>query len=145
MAQFFKRRAKPGINKNDQKVQRGKEAVGRGRAAGSLGYRYPLVERLSVTLDFITPQNQSVDQQTRVFGPLDGCEFSVPCPGRCGCGSYDLAAKIKAVIDAGEKASESSGICKEPLYSGSPDICGLKLQCKIEIRYLPQPVPHLEP
>lgn len=138
MAQFFKRRAKPGINKNDQKVQRGKEAAGRSRAAGSLGYRYPSVEKLSVFLDFITPQNQSLAQQVRVFKPSDACDFSVPCPGRCGCGSYDLAAKIKTVVEAQEKVSESSGVCQEPLYSGSPDICGLKLQCKIEASYLPQ-------
>lgn len=139
MSPFFRRRSRSGPNKNEQKVLRGKEAANRTRLAGLLGQRYPSVERLSVQLDFISPQGHSIDHQTRIFWPSDTCDFSVPCPGRCSGGSYDLAAKIRPVVEGRETLSESSGLCQEPLYGGSPDTCGFRLKCRIEVRYLPQP------
>ncbi|MEK7656404.1 MAG: hypothetical protein AAB412_01480 [Elusimicrobiota bacterium] len=147
MAQFFKKRRGPqGPNKNEQKVRRGQEAADRARRNGALSQHHPSVERLSVQLNFLGAQNQPIDQQTRVFGPSDVCDFSVPCPGRCGTGAFDLAAKIQAVVETRQALSESSGLCKVPLFAGSPDACGLQLKCRIEVRYFPQAVePPLDP
>ncbi len=140
MAQFFKkRRGKGGPSKNEQKVARGREAANRTRMAGTVGQRFPALERLTVKLEFISPQGQTVDTQSRGLGPDDAYEFSVPCPGRCGQGSYDLAAKIQAVIEAREGMSESSGQCRVPTYPGSPEVCGYQLKCRIEATYFPQP------
>jgi hypothetical protein len=141
MAQFFKRRARASPNKNEEKVQRSREAASQANFAGVLGQRFPTVERLSVQLEFVNPQSHSVEHQTRLFSASDSCDFKVPCPGRCGQGSYDLAGKIQAVVDAHESSSEGNGICQEPLYAGSPEVCGYQLKCKIEVRYLPQPAP----
>lgn len=141
MAQFFKKRRGPqGPNKNEQKVRRGQEASDRARRNGVLSQNLPSVERLCVQLDFLGAQNQPIDQQSRVFGPTDVCDFSVSCPGRCGTGAFDLAAKIQAVVEARQTLSESSGLCKVPLFAGSPDACGLQLKCRIEVRYFPEPV-----
>lgn len=140
MAGYFKRRARAGPSKNDKKVRRGQDAANRSRLAGVLSQRYSSLERLSVELQFLSPQKQVLDRKTLVFGPSDVCDFSVPCPGRCGVGSFDLAAKIKAVIEAREAISESSGTCQQPLYAGSPNVCGLELKCRIEARFAPLPV-----
>ena len=147
MAQFFKKRRGPqGPNKNEQKVRRGQDAADHARRTGALSQHHPSVERLCVQLNFLGAQNQPIDQQTRVFGPSDICDFSVPCPGRCGTGAFDLAAKIQAVVETRQALSESSGLCKVPLFAGSPDACGLQLKCRVEVRYFPQAVePPLDP
>ncbi len=140
MAQFFKRRGPSGPNKNEQRVQRGKEAERRSRMTGALGQRYPTVERLAVDLDFTGPQGQSLERKTWAFGLNDAVDLAAPCPGRCGEGKFDLAAKIEAVIEARQALSEAAGKCQEPLYSGSTEVCGCQLKCRIEVRYLPLPV-----
>lgn len=139
MAQFFKRRGPSGPNKNEQKVQRGREAERRNRMGGGLGERYPTVERLSVGLEFTGPQGQSLERKTWTFGPSDACDLAAPCPGRCGEGKFDLAGKIGAVIEARQPLAEASGKCQQPLYSGSTEVCGCQLKCRIEVRYLPEP------
>lgn len=135
MAQFSKRRVKPSPNKNEAKIQRNRDAAYQVHSAGVLGQRYPDVERLRVELDFTDPRSHAVEHKTSVFGPSDACHFKVPCPGRCGQGSYDLAGKINAVIEAHEAFSESNGTCQEPLYAGAQETCGYHLKCKIEVRY----------
>lgn len=138
MAQFFKRRAKPGPSKNEQKVERSREAARTASRAGVLGQRFPSVERLSVELAFSTPEGHALDNQKRAYRATDPCDFSVPCLGRCGGGTFDLAAKIEAVVTARERLSESNGTCQQSLYAGSPDVCGCRLSCRIEVSYLPQ-------
>ena len=103
---------------------------------GRLSDAFPQVERLTVGLELLSPQNAPLsERETRVFKPEDKCDFSVPCPGRCGQGSFNLAAKLQAVVESHETASQSSGTCQEPLYVGSPDVCGVKLNCQIQIQY----------
>ncbi|MBI4425050.1 MAG: hypothetical protein HY554_15060 [Elusimicrobia bacterium] len=141
MARFFKkRRPKGGPSKNEEKVTRSREAAARERSMSRLADRFPQVERLSVQLDLVSPQNHPLaERQTRVFRPEDACDFSVPCPGRCGHGSFDLAAKLESVVETRQPLSESSGTCQEPLYAGSPDVCGVRLNCRIEVAYAPEP------
>jgi hypothetical protein len=142
MPQFFKprrRRTKPGPNKNEQKVMRGQESERQARSAGLLRDRFPAAERLQVHLDFFTPQQQLLDQQTRTFSASDVCDFQVPCPGRCGGrGSFDLAGKIKTVIDSRQPRAEGTGVCREQLFAGSADVCGFRLHCKIDVDYSAQ-------
>lgn len=139
MAAFFKRRAKPGPSKNEQKVQRGLQAEARARGGSSVQQKFPTVEHLALLIDIITPQAQAIDHQTRSFSASEPCDFAVPCPGRCGQGSYDLSYKVKSAVEARESLSEGSLICKEPLFAGSSDSCGYTLKYRVEIRYLPKP------
>ena len=139
MAGFFKkRRGRSGPNKNEKKVRRAHEAANADRAAGLVGVRYPGIERLSVQLVFLDSRQNVLAQETRTFDSRDACNFSVNCPGRCGVGSFDLAAKIDLVVAAKETLSESSGKCQKPLYLGSPEACGCELKCKLEISYFPE-------
>ena len=136
MARYFKKRRPVGPSKNEEKLQRSREAEARERSLGRLADTFPQVTRLSVQLELLSPQNAPLsERETRVFNPDDKCDFSVPCPGRCGQGSFNLAAKLQAVVEAHEPASQSSGTCQEPLYAGSPDVCGVRLNCQIEVRY----------
>lgn len=114
---------------------RGQEAA-RQERSGLLRERFPVVQRLSVRLNFSTPQQHALDQETRSFGPADPCDFSATCPGRCGGkGSFDLAAKINAVVEGRQTRAEGSGVCQEPLYAGASDVCGFRLSCVIEVNY----------
>jgi len=139
MAQFYKpkRRKAPGPSKNEMKVRRGMEADQMTRSAGVMKDRFPAVQKLSIQLDFLTPQGHLMDQQTRVFTPADACDFAVPCPGRCGRGSFDLAAKVRVVLESRQGRSDSSGTCAETLYPGSKEICGSQLRCRMEAAYTP--------
>ncbi len=140
MAQPYKpkRRRPSGPNKNQKKVQRDQEASDQTRAAGLLSQVFPSVEKLTVHLDFLTPQQHLMDQQKRVFTPADVCDFSVPCPGRCGHGSFNLSAKVKSVIDSRETRSEGNGTCMEPTFLGAKELCDFRLRCRIEVDYLPE-------
>lgn len=145
MARYFKKRRPVGPSKNEEKIQRSREAEARERSAGRLSDIFPLVERLSVRLELLSPQNAPLAEvETRSFGPGDKCDFSVPCPGRCGQGSFNLAAKLQAVVESREGTSQSSGTCQEPLYVGSPDVCGVKLSCQIQIQYAETKTPELK-
>ena len=146
MAGFPRRRRGPqGPNKNEQKVQQREAAERRVRSAGSLADRFPSVERLSISLEFRGPQDSVLGSENRVFRGADIVELAAPCPGLCGVGNFDLAAKIEQVVIAREPASQASGVCQERLYAGSPDVCGCRLACRIEISYKPEPKPEPKP
>ncbi|MBI4377063.1 MAG: hypothetical protein HY549_11510 [Elusimicrobia bacterium] len=130
MASFGKRRPKPGPSKNEQKALRTERA----RLAALLKDRYPSLQRLTIQLEFLTPQKQSFDRQKRELSPDSVCDLSVPCPG-CNSGSFDLAAKVQAVIVAHEALSESGGICQERAFAEAKAICGFELRCRIEALY----------
>ncbi|HOW27680.1 MAG TPA: hypothetical protein PK876_04160 [Elusimicrobiota bacterium] len=133
-----KKRKAAGPNKNEKKVMREMEAERRIGMAGTLKERYPSVQRLTIQLNFISPQGHLLEQQTRHYGPADACDFSATCLGRCGgTGSFDLESKIKEVISTRRAASDNTGTCQEKLYPGSADCCGSRLQCKIEVSYQP--------
>lgn len=131
-----KRRHKPGPSKNEMKVWRGREAERQVRSAGTLRERFPWVQKLTVQLDFFTPQQLLLEKESRMFGPPDPCLFSAPCPGRCGGrGSFDLAAKVQAVVESRQPQGTGAGVCRELLYPGSAEICGFRLQCRIDALY----------
>lgn len=136
-----RRRGPQGPNKNEQKVMHREAAERKARSAGSLAERFPGVERLTVVLEFKSPQDSLLGSESRVFRGSDALVLEAPCPGRCGVGSFDLAAKIEQVVTARETASQASGICQKPLYAGSPDVCGCRLSCRIEASYAPASAP----
>lgn len=132
--QYRKKKRVAGPSKNEEKVQRSREAeamLGRGN---SLSARYPNVRGVTVKLAFSGEQGQSFGDETRSYGPNDPCDFAVPCPGRCGVGSFDLAGKIDAMIEAHEPESKSSGVCQQQLFAGQN--CNCKLECAVQISYL---------
>lgn len=139
MPGFFrrkKRKGPQGPNKNEKKVLRSQETERLAKSAEVISELFPSIQRLSLQLDFITPQKLQLERQTLVFSPNDACDFLVPCPGRCGGeGFFDLVDKIKSVIEARGKTVEETGVCQESIYPGSPETCGFQLRCKIEAAY----------
>ncbi|MCX5787494.1 MAG: hypothetical protein NTX64_03130 [Elusimicrobia bacterium] len=136
MARYFKKRRIVGPSKNEEKLRRAADAEARERSVTRLSDQFPTVARLTVQLDLLSPQNHPLaEHQTRVFKPEDRADFSVPCPGRCGQGTFNLAAKVQSVVEARQPVSEGTGICQEPLFAGSADVCGVKLVCRIEAAY----------
>ena len=140
MANFFKKRkAKTGPNKNEAKVQRARDEEARSRSGGRLQDRFPSVQSLSVKMEFFSSHQAPLGEESRTFRPQDVCDFSAPCPGPCGVGSFDLGAKVEQVVASGQSSAEATGRCQEPLYAGSPDLCGCELKCSITVAYFPEP------
>lgn len=140
MAGYFKKRKRnAGPNKNEAKVSRGKEIESLGMSGNSLASRYPTVLRLSIKLNFLSRQGHVLGEDTRAFGPQDSCDFSAPCPGSCGVGDFNLAAKIASVVANRQPVFESKGVCQQRLFAGSNDVCGCQLSCRGEVSYAPIP------
>ncbi|MBI5624268.1 MAG: hypothetical protein HY924_10845 [Elusimicrobia bacterium] len=135
---YFKKRRNPGPSKNELKVQRNEEEDRRTRSGDTLARRFPDVQRLSIRLEIRGPQSQLFSEESRVFNPPDRCNFAVACPGRCGGGTFNLEAKLESVLDSRQTASESSGVCQNPIYAGAAEVCGCRLSCKIEASYKPE-------
>jgi hypothetical protein len=140
MPGYFKkrRRAPIGPNKNEQKVQRRLQNESREQSADTLQGRYPTVQQMSIHLVLLTPQHQTLNEETRTFGAGDTLDLDVPCPGRCGVGSFNLGAKVESVIGSRQERSESGGKCQEPLMGGSSELCGCELKCRMEVVYTPE-------
>ena len=137
MAQFRKRRTNAGPNKNEEKIRRSLEAESRARQAGLLRDRFPGVAGLTLNLTSTNPQSGLADSEVRAIAPDGVCELTVPCPGRCGRGTFDLGEMVKAAVEARNPSAEASAVCQEPYVPGLPDICGVKLACRLEARYIP--------
>jgi hypothetical protein len=134
---YFKKRRAPSPNKNLEKIRRN-EANERQNSAGPMKVRFPTVERLNVHLRFVDPHGQTLQEETLSLDPSTPMKLSAPCPGSCGgAASFELDAKVAAVVEAREARSESSGKCQQSLYAGLPDQCGCELKCRIEASYLP--------
>lgn len=132
---YRKKKRNTGPSKNEEKIERGRQAEAMNRQSNSLGARYPSVNNLVVHLAFLGAQQQSLGEETRKYGQNDPCDFAVPCPGMCGVGSFDLAAKISAVIGNQEERSEGGGTCQERLHAGTGPACGCSLKCRVEVSY----------
>lgn len=132
-----KKRKNSGPNKNEEKVQRGKDAERLGASSNSLGARFPGVEKLVVTLQFMSSREADLGTETRSFTPQDPCRFEAACPGPCGVGEFNLASKIESVIAARLPSAEASGQCEEPLFAGSKELCGCRLNCRLTVSYRP--------
>ncbi|MBI3550805.1 MAG: hypothetical protein HY078_17355 [Elusimicrobia bacterium] len=138
---YKKRRVNSGPTKNEEKAARTIEQKRQERSGDTLAHLYPNVQRIAIELEILSPQKLQLSKETRIFNPGDRYKFSVPCPGRCGQGSFDLAGKIEQVVTNRERTSTSHGQCKEPLYAGAAETCACELNCKIEITFLPEPEP----
>ena len=136
---YRKKRRNAGPSKNEEKVERARQAEALTRGSNSLTARFPDVKSIKVALFFTGPQGQSLGEETRTYNPQDPCDFAVPCPGLCGVGSFDLAAKIGQIVLAHEMVSESGGVCQERLHAGAGGPCGCALKCRVEAAYIPTP------
>jgi hypothetical protein len=135
MATYRKKKRNPGPSKNEEKVERARQAEAMNRTGNSVGARFPEVGSLKITLAFTGAQGQSFGEVTKTYKPQDPCDFATPCPGRCGVGSFDLASKIAAVVTAHEMVSEGSGVCQEKPYAGATEPCGCTLKARVEATY----------
>jgi hypothetical protein len=136
MPQPFKprrRRGPAGPNKNEKKVLREE----RSRGGVTLGQMFPTVQKLTVQVDFLTPQEELLDQQTLTFGARDVFGLTLPCQGRCGSGEFDLSGKVRSVVETRQTQAEGRGVCQEPLFNGSKDPCGFHMRCRIDVSYTP--------
>jgi hypothetical protein len=90
-------------------------------------------------LDFTTPQRQALEGETRAYGPNDACEFTAPCPGRCGeHGVFDFTPAFTSAIAQRKSSAEAHGTCQQPIFAGSPEVCGMQLACRIAVVYRPE-------
>lgn len=141
MPPFFKkrRRGNAGPNKNQKKVMRADSDAKKAGFLGLISERFPHVQTVNLQLDFMTPEQQLLDQESYSLEPTDPCDFTAVCPGRCGgVATFDFSAKVTSILQSRQPVGEASGTCQQPLYAGSPDACGLRLRCKIEAEYLPE-------
>lgn len=130
---YRKKKRVVGPSKNEEKVERARQAELMSRGSNSIGTRYPQVRALKVLLSFTGAQGQSLGEETRTYGPQDPADFTVSCPGMCGVGSFDLASKVAQVVESLSEVSEGTGICKESLQTGQP--CGCSLKARLEVSY----------
>ena len=128
---FKKRKRAQGPNKNEQKVMRARSAENQTR----LGAEYPSIKQLKIRLVFMGEHQNVIEEKNLVLGPADAAVFTVPCPGRCGQGTFDLEGKISETAAAGRPFSESGAKCAEALYAASQDACGCEVKCRMEIEY----------
>src|SRR5947209_1711561 len=97
---YRKKKRVVGPSKNEEKVERARRVEMLSRSANALSARYPDVRSMTVLLTFTGAQGQSLGEETRTYSQADPCDFAVACPGMCGVGSFDLAAKIAQVIES---------------------------------------------
>lgn len=128
---YFRRRKPKTINKNQEKSARNRNQAGR-----QLSLVHPNVQRLTLDLEFVSPQGDLISSDQIDVGPSDIVDLSAPCPGRCGDGTMDLMGKVDDVVRRHETNSESRGRCQRPAF-GTGDPCGTELKARIEIAYEP--------
>lgn len=134
-----KRRGVAGPNKNQKKVLSNLRAARPTSEGETLAGKFPAVESLTLRLDFTTPQRQALDGETKAFGPSDACDFTAPCPGRCGgYGVFDFTPAFTSAIARREASAEAHGTCQQPIFAGSPEGCGMQLACRIAVVYRPE-------
>ena len=126
---YFRRRNTKTVNKNEEKALRNRRQAGQ-----MLSSAYPGVQRLTLDLEFISPQGDLISQDQVDAGPSDIVDLSAPCPGRCGDGSMDLQGKVEDIVRRHETRSESRGRCARPAF-GTGDPCGTELRARIAVSY----------
>ncbi|MFI5362941.1 MAG: hypothetical protein ACHQ49_13300 [Elusimicrobiota bacterium] len=134
---YRKKRRKAGPNKNQEKVQRGREADAEAHAAGTLATRFPAARGVKVRITVTSPQNVVLDETDDLIGPNDPFQIGADCPGRCGSGSYDFSELVAASLTKLEEQGSAQLICAEPLYGGGPDSCGCVAKCDFEAEFAP--------
>jgi hypothetical protein len=134
---YRKKRRKAGPNKNQEKVQRGREADAEASAAGTLATRFPGVRGVKVRITVTSPQGVVLDQSDELIGPNDPFLIEADCPGRCGSGSYDFAELVGQSLTKLEERGAAETACAETLYGGGPEACGCIAKCEYEAEFAP--------
>jgi len=81
----------------------------------------------------------------RDLGSSDSCNLAIPCPGRCGDGSFQLETRFQEAIEANESAFEAVVKCAINCYGTLSDPCSFELRYRAEIVFKPKPEPKPEP
>ena len=134
---YRKKRRKAGPSKNEQKVQRGRDAEAQTHAAGTLSSRFPAVRGVKVRIVVTSPQGVVLDETDALIGPNDPFQIEADCPGRCGSGSYDFAEDVAQSLTKLEEQGAVEAACDEPLYGGGPDKCGCVAKCEFAAEFAP--------
>lgn len=138
MPGFYRKRRfkKPGLNKNQMKVQRGLREEQRHTAAGQIGARYPEVTRLRLEIEFLDRgSTHSLGGETRELSPEDSSLLEVPCPGGCGGGKFNLTEVVKNAVEALQEHREGRGACQTPSYADPRALCGTELRYRLHVSY----------
>jgi hypothetical protein len=134
---YRKKRRKAGPNKNQEKVQRGREAEAEAHAAGTLATRFPAVRGVKIHITVTSPQGVVLDETDDLIGPNDAFQIGADCPGRCGSGSFDFAVLVEQSLTKLEDQGSAETACAEPLYGGGPEACGCIAKCEFEAEFAP--------
>lgn len=134
---YRKKRRKVGPNKNQEKVQRGREAEAQAHAAGTLATRFPGVRGLKFRLSVTSPQGVVLDETEDQLGPDDPFLISADCPGRCGSGRFDFAEAVSQALSRLEERGSAEIPCAEQLYGGGPETCASVAKCEFEAEFAP--------
>jgi hypothetical protein len=126
---YPKKRRKAGPSKNEEKVQRGREAEAEARAAGTLSTRFPAVRGVKVRITVTSPQGVTLAENEDLLSPEDPFQISADCPGRCGSGSFDFAEMVAQSLSRRDEQGSAQVACVEPLYGGGPENCGCIAKC----------------
>ena len=102
-----------------------------------LSSRFPSIKQLRIHYVFLDARQRTLNEETVTLGPCDPAAFTLPCPGRCGKGSFDFTDKLKETAGAGLAFSEASAKCPESLYASSLEACGCEIKCRMDIEYFP--------
>lgn len=129
---YRKKKRKVGPSKNDEKVQRGRDAEAEAQSAGTLASRFPGVRSLRVKITVTSPQGVVLEENEDQLDANDPFQIGADCPGRCGSGSYDFAEAVSAALSKREDSGAAEAVCAEPLYGGGPENCGCAAKCEFE-------------
>ena len=134
---YRKKRRKAGPNKNQEKVQRGREAEAEAHAAGTLMSRFPSVRGVKVKITITSPQGVVLDETDDLIGPNDAFQIAADCPGRCGSGCFDFAEQVAQSLTNLQEQGSAEVACAEQLYGGGPEACGSIAKCEFEAEFAP--------
>ena len=126
--QYKKRRHPKGPNKNEERHRRGQTSE------APLGVNFPSVERLVLDLSFFDSRGNFLDKDTRDIHANEGVSLSVPCPGNCGTGAFNLKDKLDSIVQQRLPSSEGRAKCEEVLFEAGPT-CGCEVRAQINLEY----------
>lgn len=125
------RRVQKGPTKNEKKIRR-REDASRDYAA-PLERRFPGLKHLSVELVFTDARGTVMKEEALRLTPEDPCDLTFDCPGICGVGKFDLAARIERALTEAEISFEAAADCGSPRYGTVKEPCGSSLKCRVEL------------
>ena len=132
---YRKKRRKAGPSKNDEKVQRGRQAEAEAHAAGTVSSRFPALRGIKVRIAVISPQGVTLEENEDLLGPNDPFQIDIDCPGRCGSGSFDFAPAVADALSRGDEQGALEIPCGETLYGGGPEACGCVAKCEFAAEF----------